>query len=228
MRLLLFSSTAFVLVLLTGCSAGTKSMDTREGQALLDSLRTENLRLRDRNRTLRDSIEFYDDIESGQYYRDLRSLKDRLARLTYEVRLLRNGGQTVSVLSTDSLFTTGIDSLHPRGTERLKALARQLQTTYPDRTIRVEGHTDSMPLSDSLKKRFSSNWALSTARATVVVHRLIQLTDLNSNQFVVVGYGASRPRVPNDTPTGRRRNRRIRVAVHPVSHPHTRPFQTSW
>lgn len=203
-------------------------METEEGQALLDSLHTKNLRLRDRNRTLRDSLQFYADVESGQYHRDMRALKDRLARLTYEVQLLRNGGQTVSVLPTDSLFATAADSLSPAGRERLKTLGRQLQSTYPNRTIRVEGHTDNTALSDSLRKRFSSNWALSTARATVVVRRLIDLTDLDANQFAAVGYGASRPRTSNDTPAGRRRNRRIRVAVHPLPTPNSQPFQMSW
>lgn len=228
MRLVLLSCVPILFAFLTGCGASTKSVDSEAGQSLLDSLRTEVIRLQDRNRTLRDSLQFYDDIESGQYHRDMRSLEDQLARLTYEVRMLRDGGQTVSILSADSLFATGVDSISTYGAKRLKALARKLQRTYPNRSIQVEGHTDNTPLGDSLRKRFPSNWALSSARATVVVRRLIELTDLAPDQFIAVGYGPSRPRTSNDTRTGRRRNRRVRIGVLPPVQSQPHPLDTSW
>jgi chemotaxis protein MotB len=194
----------------------------------LDSLRAENTRLRDQNRTLRDSLQFRDDLESGQYYRDLRTLQDRLTRLTYEVRLLRDGGLTVAVIPTDSLFAAAADSLSAAGSERLQALARQLQSTYPDRTVRVEGHADDTPLGPSLRARYASNWALSSARAITVLRRLRALTTLDRGQFVAVGYGASRPRASNETAAGRRRNRRVRVSVLPLPQNYSRPFEDSW
>jgi chemotaxis protein MotB len=220
---------ASVLVLalaLTGC--GSVQVPAGDDASTLDSLRAENLRLRDRNRALRDSLQFRDDLASGQYYRDLRTLQDRLTHLTYEVRLLRDGGLTVAVLPTDSLFASAADSLSAAGIERLQALARQLQSTYPDRTVRVEGHADSTPLSPSLRARYASNWALSAVRATTVLRRLRALTTLDQGQFVAVGYGASRPRASNETAAGRRRNRRVRVSVLPRPHTYSRPFEASW
>lgn len=228
MRFALLSAVAAAVVLGVGCSTSKPSAPSDEGPSLLDSLRTETVRLRDQNRALRDSLRFYADIESGQYHRDMRSLKDQLARLTYEVQLLRDGGQTISILSTDSLFATGVDSLSAYGTTRIKRLARLLQSTYPNRTIRVEGHTDNTPLNDSLQQRFPSKWAFSGAQATGIARRLIALTNLSSDQFTSVGYGPSRPRTSNDTPGGRQRNRRIRVAVLPLPKTYSRPFQTSW
>lgn len=228
MRLVLLSCATAVFVLWAGCSTSQPSMESDTGQSLLDSLRTETVRLRDRNRTLRDSLQFYADIESGQYDRDMRSLEDRLARLTYEVQLLRDGGQTVAILSTDSLFVPGFDSLSAGGARRLKNLARHLQRTYPNRKVRIEGHTDNTPLSDSLRKRFPSKWAFSGAQATVVTRHLMTLTDLSARQFTPIGYGPSRPRASNDTPGARQRNRRIRVAVLPLPHTYSRPYQTSW
>ena len=222
---------ASVLVLalplaLLGCSS--VQVPAEDDAPPIDSLRAENLRLRDRNQTLRDSLRFRDDVESGQYYRDLRTLQDRLTRLTYEVRLLRDGGLTVAVLPADSLFATAADSLSAAGVERLRALARQLQSTYPDRTVRVEAHADDTPLGPSLRARYASNWALSSVRASTVLRRLQALSSLDRAQFVAVGYGASRPRASNDTAAGRRRNRRVRVSVLPLPHNYAQPFEETW
>jgi chemotaxis protein MotB len=214
-----------LLSLLLGCTA---TQGPRGDGAPLDSLRAENARLRDVTRALRDSLRLRRDVETGQYYRDLRVLRDRLTRLTYEVRLLQDGGLTVSVLPVDSLFKPGTTALDSSGARRLRALARQLQRTYPDRVVRVEGHADNTPLGESLRERYASNWALSCARASAVVQRLIKLTTLDRGQFAAVGYGASRPRASNETAGGRRRNRRVRIAVLPPPRNYAHPFEASW
>lgn len=227
MRFALLFCAAALLVLPMGCSPAPRATNSPDALPA-DSLRAQNARLRDRNEDLRDSLQFRDDIDTGQYYRDLRTLQDRLTRLTYEVRLLRNGGLTVTELSVDSIFASASTNIDSTGLPRLKALARQLESTYPDRTVRVEGHADNASLGKTLKKKFDSNWELSAARATAVVRRLVNLTSLDRSQFEAVGYGASRPRASNDTPGGRRRNRRVRIAVLPLPRDYTRPFQTTW
>jgi chemotaxis protein MotB len=225
MRLLPPLGVALLAVLLAGCTAGGS---IGNGNSMgVDSLRAENARLRAQNRALRDSLQFRQDLETGQYYRERRTLQDRLNRLTYEVRLLRSGGTTVAHLPADSLFAAP-DSLSDAGVHRLRRIAQQLRTTYPNRTVRVEGHADSSPLGRKLKDRFGSNWGLSCARATTVTQRLIGLSDLEPGQFVALGYGATQPRYANDTATGRRRNRRVRIAVLPPPHDYSRPFELSW
>jgi len=219
---------AALLIAGLGCTSVQAPAVSSDDEAPLDSLRAENTRLREQTRQLRDSLQFRDDVESGQYHRDLRTLQDRLTQLTYELRMLRTGGITVAVISADSLFASAADSLSPAGAERLRALARQLQSTYPNRAVRVEGHADDTPLSGTLKERYSSNWTLSSARAATVVRRLIALTDLDRSQFAAVGYGASRPRASNETAGGRRRNRRVRVAVLPQPTSYSPPAELSW
>jgi chemotaxis protein MotB len=226
MRPLVLFSAAALFLLAPGCTATQPSGKAYDRP--LDSLRAENARLRAQTQSLRDSLQFYDDIDTGQYYRERRTLQDRLTRLTYEVRLLRDGGLTVAVLPVDSVFASAGTTVSAPGARRLKALGRQLQSTYPNRTVRVEGHADGSTLGPTLEKRFDSNWELSSARATAVVRRLIRLTALDRSQFVPVGYGASRPRASNDTASGRRRNRRVRIAVLPLPRNYTRPFETTW
>lgn len=226
MRLLPPLATVVLALLLAGCAAGP--VPTSSSSAPTDSLQAEISRLRDQNRALQDSLRFRKDVDSGQYYRELRTLQDRLTRLTYEVRLLRDGGMTVTILPADSLFESASATVTGPGAERLKALAHQIQTTYPNRTIRVEGYADNTPLSGSLQERYPSNWELSSARATAVVRHLIDLTSLDRGQFVAVGYGSTRPRASNETARGRRRNRRVRVTVLPVPRDYSPPSETSW
>lgn len=221
---LLFGSGLAVL-LLGGCAT------TQFGggsSSRLDSLRAENATLRAQLRQAEDSLDFREDVQTGQYYRDLRVLNDRLNRLTYEVRTLRDGGQTVRVLSADALFEPATATLTSAGAEQLQTVVARLQTAYPRRTIRVEGHASDTPLSEELQKQFASNWELSAARATTVVRHLISESDLDPTQFIAVSYGATDPVASNETARGRRRNRRVRIAVLPSPRDYSRPFETAW
>ena len=76
--------------------------------------------------------------------------------------------------------------------------------------VRVEGHTDDVPMRAGA---FRSNWDLSTARATRVVQLLIEQSGLSATRLSAAGYGEFRPRVPNDSPEGRARNRRVDIVV---------------
>lgn len=214
--------------LLCGCATAGSVAGGGSRAAVLDSLRAENATLRDQNRTLRDSIRFYDDVDTGRYYRELRALQDQMTRLSYELDALRDGGQTVSVLQADALFEPASTTLSDAGVDRLTSVAAQLRQTFPDRQIHVEGHSDDTPLGGSLKERYPSNWELSTARASSVVRRLIDLSGLPRDQFVALGYGASQPVASNETASGRLRNRRVRIAVLPTPRDYQRPFETSW
>ncbi len=224
MRLPLPLGVVLLLYSLAGC-AGGGSLGGRTAPA--DSLRAENARLRAENRSLRDSLRLRRDLDSGRYYRERRTLQDQINRLSYEARLLRNGGLTVAVLPADSLFATA-DSLNDAGRARLDSVARQLQRAYPNRTVRVEGHADTTPLGGRLQDRFASNRELSCARAAAVLRTLMDRTPLAPDQFVAVGYGATRPRASNDTAAGRRRNRRVRITVLPLPKEYARPFEMSW
>jgi chemotaxis protein MotB len=194
----------------------------------VDSLQAENAALRTQNQRLRDSLAFADDIRTGRYYRTVRTLNDQVTRLSYELVRRREGGQTVSVLPADALFEPASARLTERGRERLSAVAAQLRTTYPGRAIRVEGHSDNVPVGPDLAERYPSNWELSGARATTVVRTLVEMTELAADQFVAVAYGSTRPIASNDSERGRQRNRRVRIAVLPVPRDVTRPFETSW
>jgi len=76
--------------------------------------------------------------------------------------------------------------------------------------IRVEGHTDDVPIHNAM---FASNWELSTTRATRVVQFLIGDGRLPAERLSAAGYAEHRPRVTNDSPDARARNRRVDIVV---------------
>ena len=76
--------------------------------------------------------------------------------------------------------------------------------------IRVEGHTDSVPINNA---QFPSNWELSTARATTIVRYLITYHSMNPGKISATGYGEFRPIAANEVPEGRMQNRRVDLVV---------------
>ena len=84
-----------------------------------------------------------------------------------------------------------------------------LLTRIPN-LIKVEGHTDNRPISTS---KYPSNWELSTARASSVIRYLIDEHNLHSERFVAVGYGDTRPVVPNINAENWQKNRRVEIVI---------------
>jgi chemotaxis protein MotB len=80
----------------------------------------------------------------------------------------------------------------------------------------VQGHTDNVPITGALAKRFATNWELSAARATNVVRFLQDQAKLDPTRLSASGYSEFRPRGPNDTEAGRRQNRRIEILLIPI------------
>jgi chemotaxis protein MotB len=77
--------------------------------------------------------------------------------------------------------------------------------------VRIEGHTDDTPIRTA---RYSSNWELSTARASAVVSRFIEQR-VDPRRLSAAGYGEFHPRASNATQDGRASNRRVDVVVIP-------------
>ena len=76
--------------------------------------------------------------------------------------------------------------------------------------IRVEGHTDNVPISSHA---FPSNWELSTTRATNVVQYLTKQEDFDPSNVSATGYGEYRPIADNSSEEGRRKNRRVDLVL---------------
>ncbi len=121
-------------------------------------------------------------------------------------------------LSEKILFDSGATNVKPAGLEILRRLGGVL-VNLQGHDIRIEGHTDNVPISSRLREKFASNWELSAVRAASVLHFLQEQVGLPGESLAAVGHGEFRPVADNATPEGRARNRRIRILLKPQDLP---------
>jgi len=120
------------------------------------------------------------------------------------------------VFQSEVLFPSGGATLNPVGLEEMTKLARaliELGREIPDEidwVLRVDGHTDNIPLSGT--GRYADNWELSSARATSVVKYLIT-QGVPARRLVAAGFGEFQPLDPEDSVEARNRNRRIELKL---------------
>ncbi|MBS1792362.1 MAG: OmpA family protein [Acidobacteria bacterium] len=122
-----------------------------------------------------------------------------------KIRETKSG--TVVSLSEAGVFAPGDATIGPEAQAIIKTLADNLAGT--DFQVRVEGHTDSVPISNA---KYSSNWELSTARAANVLQLLVDF-GIGPERLSAAGYGGFQPLADNATPEGRAQNRRVDIVI---------------
>lgn len=110
-------------------------------------------------------------------------------------------------INASVLFAPGDARLADDSSQALRAVAAVLKDDA--RALRVEGHTDSVPINNGV---FPSNWELSAVRASSVVRLFIE-SGIAEARLTAVGRGPTQPVADNDTPEGRLRNRRVSVLI---------------
>jgi len=121
------------------------------------------------------------------------------------------------VFSSEVLFEFASADLAEEGLrqiENVAGLLLEIADEIPpeiDWIIRVDGHTDNVPIGNA--SDFGSNWQLSQARALSVVLYLSDVLGIPPDRLLAAGFGEHRPVVPNDTPEGRAQNRRIELKL---------------
>lgn len=110
-------------------------------------------------------------------------------------------------LSEAGLFAPGEAVLREDGRVLIDAMIEPLRESTA--LIRVEGHTDSQPISTA---RYPSNWELSSARASAVLAELVA-RKIPSARLSVAGYASERPIADNATADGRTLNRRVDLVI---------------
>ncbi len=79
-----------------------------------------------------------------------------------------------------------------------------------DYRLRIEGHTDDVPIHNA---QFSSNWELSTSRATEVIRILIVRDGFDAAHLSAAGYAEYHPIASNRTAQGQSMNRRVDIVI---------------
>lgn len=121
------------------------------------------------------------------------------------------------VFSSEVLFAQGQADLSADGEAEIAKVARILRDIagdIPDGidwVIRVDGHTDDIPLSGL--GEFRNNWELSQARALSVVLYMVNFLGLPPDRLAANGFGQYQPVNPADTDAARAQNRRIELKL---------------
>lgn len=144
--------------------------------------------------------------KSAEYEALSKSLSGEIQAGRIQISELQ-GKMTVR-LAEKVLFPSGSATLNRDGKGTLGKVADAFKD-LKDRIVRVEGHTDDVPIRSAA---FPSNWELSAARAIAVV-RFLQSAGVDPSRLAAAGYGEFQPIAPNDTAEGRAQNRRIEISL---------------
>ncbi len=204
-------------LLLGGCS-------TKELKEAKESNEALKLQLQQEEASQQQLRTDYDEqLESQQRLSDREQKKSRseieALRLDLDEALRQNNikiqkleNLTIIELDQTALFPSAQVDLTTEGKEIVEEIAAALNR-YPGYYIRIEGHSDALPLNQALKHRYISNWELSAIRAATVAKYMIYALDVPRTHISIAGYGDTRPIADNQTQEGRAKNRRIRAVI---------------
>jgi chemotaxis protein MotB len=148
---------------------------------------------------------------SSTYDRLVEQMKGEIAKGEVTISELK-GKLTVNMVDA-ILFDSGKAEIKPAGLVVLGKVIEILKSVN-DKAIRIEGHTDAVPISGTLAQRYPTNWELSAARA-INVARYLQKQAIDPALLSAAGFGEFKPVAANDTVEGRAKNRRIEIVLVP-------------
>ena len=128
--------------------------------------------------------------------------------LAGKIKVRTEQNEVVISLSDNLLFDSGSSALKVGALTVLRETGIILNALPND--VRIEGHTDNIPINTG---EFTSNWELSSARATAVLRYLVENAGVLPRRVFAAGYAETRPVANNDTPEGRASNRRADIVI---------------
>jgi chemotaxis protein MotB len=124
------------------------------------------------------------------------------------------GDDIVITVAGDVLFPTGQWAIDKNAEATLAKVALAIKNHYSDRVIRIEGHTDNVPVRANSKTGLRDNFDLSFRRADAV-RQYMKTQQWSDEKIYIAAYGETRPRDPNKTDAGKARNRRVEIVILP-------------
>lgn len=154
------------------------------------------------------------------------ALSNQVASHMVSIHMGRDG--LVISLREAGFFASGSAAPRPETLATLMQIANSLSRTPYD--LRVEGHTDNIPIHTS---EFDSNWELSAVRATRIARIFLDMKAMPPERISAAGYAEFHPVAANDTAAGRAENRRVDLVVLPrtkvdLSVPDDPPTTGTW
>ena len=148
---------------------------------------------------------------------DLRAQVSTLISETGEATEAQTTDRGISFeFKSAKMFAPGSAQILETGVALLDRVAQMVTFMgYDDYKVEVQGHTDDVPINTA---QFPSNWELSAARAAAVVRFLVS-RGVEATRLVAVGYGDTKPKVPNRDESGQpirenqAANRRVEIEI---------------
>lgn len=114
-------------------------------------------------------------------------------------------------LSDKMLYKSGSYEISAVAGTTLSKIAKIIKD-YRDYDVLIEGNTDNVPISQT---NIRNNWDLSALRASSVVQALQNTYGVEPKRLTAGGRGEYNPIAPNDSDTGKSRNRRTQIIITP-------------
>lgn len=140
----------------------------------------------------------------------LNKLNNIDARIQDKVTVRPTDQGVIITLADSLMFESGQAEIRKEALPVLEGLTEVLAVNSSVKELRVQGHTDNVPIRSAL---FPSNWELSAMRAVMVARVLTELYRIPAEQVSAVGYAEFRPVTDNLTPETRAKNRRVEILV---------------
>jgi chemotaxis protein MotB len=175
----------------------------------IDALGKKNNDLHNEIEHLRQEKEQEVEKMSSTYEELLGKMKSEIDQGQVTISELK-GKLTVNMVDA-ILFDSGKAEVKPEGMQVLQKVIDILKNVS-DKAIRVEGHTDNVPISEALARKYPTNWELSARRA-VNVTKFLQNQGLDPRDLGAVAYGEYQPVTDNETEEGKAKNRRIEIVL---------------
>ena len=201
-----------------GALAEELAVTTAEARRTIKELNDRNLELEGDKQMLEESVALVKKTRdeavrtvNKTYEGLLNEMKDEIEQGQIAITELK-GKLTVDVVDK-ILFDSGQAEIKPEGLAVLKKVV-DILIPVTDKIIRVEGHTDNVPIKGALAIRYPTNWELSAARA-ITVTRYLEKEGLDPALLSAAAFGEYQPVADNATAEGRAKNRRIAIVLLP-------------
>lgn len=211
-----FLRVAFLMTIVVatflGCAGRQRKSELLMLQEELDQKSTRVNELEQENAELRNKVGKFESAEMSGFEPEVvkAMLESKLAGTGVTVHA--TGRQIRLLLPSTALFGAGQTILKEGAKTPLKKVASAIKTDFPTAIVRVEGHTDNVPIK-KLKKKFRSNWELSAVRAATLAHFFVNECRFDPTKIYIAGFGEYRPVTSNKTKTGREKNRRVEIVI---------------
>ena len=216
---LLGAAVLLAALTLAGCASNQKKLeeDVRRQAEIIDKLTADNQRLQAEADQARQGLAAAQQ-QAGSAESELAGLRAQAGAARRAAPIAGVEGATVSprggnvrfTLESKVLFSLGKSELTPEGQRAVRRVANAIKSDFSDKYIRIEGHTDSVPIKSQPGK---TNLELSNERAVAVWRYLVDQCGLDPKRLYTAGYGQYRPVASNRTERCRQMNRRVEIVV---------------